>query len=328
MRDLTLMTGQWGDLPLKEICGIARDAGLDGLELAINRNHFDLDRASSPAYRQELLETLDAYGLKCYAVCGGVVGQCVGDAYDPRLDNFAPERYAGKPEEIRKWAIDSMMRLPEACSACGVHIVTGFLGSPIWKMWYSFPQTTESMIEEGYDLIARLWTPILDQFQRCGVRFAFEVHPTEIAFDYYSTQRLFEKLNHHPAFGLNFDPSHLLWQGMNPAVFLRDFAPHVFHVHLKDVSVVLDGRSGILGSYLPFGSTRRAWNFRSLGHGDVDFEQLIRILNENGYDGPLSIEWEDNGMDRLYGLREAVQFARKLDFEPSTIDFDASIKTE
>ena len=102
MRDLTLMTGQWGDLPLKEICGIARDAGLDGLELAINRNHFDLDRASSPAYREELLETLDAYGLKCYAVCGGVVGQCVGDAYDPRLDNFAPERYAGKPEECRR----------------------------------------------------------------------------------------------------------------------------------------------------------------------------------------------------------------------------------
>ena len=329
MRDLTLATGQWGDLPLPDLCAIAQDAGLDGLELTASKNHFNLDRAySQSSYREELLETLAKYGLKCFAVGGALMGQCVGDEYDPRLDNFAPNKYAGKPEEIRKWAIDSMMKLPSACKACGISIVTGFLGSPIWKMWYSFPQTTPEMIEEGYATIVKRWIPILDEFSKQGVKFAFEVHPTEIAFDYYSTQTLLEKLNFHPAFGLNFDPSHLLWQGVNPAVFLQDFSRYVFHVHLKDASVNFDGRRGILGSHLPFGSTRRAWNFRSLGHGDVNFEEIIRILNEIGYSGPLSIEWEDNGMDRIYGLKEAVRFARKLDFEPSKIEFDAAIKNE
>lgn len=329
MRQLTLATGQWGDLPLRDLCKIARDVGLDGLELAVGKNHFDLDRAyGDDTYRQELLDTLAEFGLRSYAVCGALIGQCVGNEYDRRLDNFAPDKYAGKPEEIRKWATDSMMKLPSACRACGIHIVTGFLGSPIWKMWYSFPQTTQEMVEEGYDVIVRRWTPILDEFQRQSVRFAFEVHPTEIAFDYYSTQYLLEKLHYHPAFGLNFDPSHLLWQGVNPAVFLQDFAKHILHVHLKDVSVCFDGRRGILGSYLPFGSMRRAWNFRSLGHGDVNFEEIIRILNEIGYYGPLSVEWEDNGMERLYGLKEAVAFARKLDFEPSGIDFDAALKNK
>lgn len=329
MRKLTLATGQWGDLPLADICRIAREAGLDGLELVVNKNHFDLDRAyGDTAYRDELLETLAENGLGMFAVCGALLGQCVGDEYDKRLDNFAPDRFAGKPEDIRKWAIDSMMKLPWTVKQVGVDVVTGFLGSPIWKMWYSFPQTTEEMIQEGYDTITRLWTPILDEFDKQGVRFAFEVHPTEIAFDYYSTQRLFEALNYHPAFGLNFDPSHLIWQGVNPSVFLQDFAKRVFHVHLKDASVAFDGRRGILGSYLPFGSMKRAWNFRSLGHGDVNFEEIIRILNEIGYAGPLSVEWEDNGMDRLYGLKEAVAFARKLDFEPSAIEFDAAIKTD
>jgi len=329
MRKITLASGQWGDLPLRELCGIVKNAGLDGIELAVGKNHFDLDRAyTDAAYRQELLDTLGEFGLESYAVGGAVIGQCVGDCYDPRLDNFAPEKYAGKPEEIRKWAIEEMMKMPEACAKCGIHIVTGFLGSPIWKMWYSFPQTTEQMVEDGFDTIVERWTPILDEFQKQNVKFAFEVHPTEIAFDYYSTQKLFKKLNYHPAFGLNFDPSHLLWQGMNPAVFLSDFAEHVFHVHLKDVGVNFDGRTGILGSHLPFGSTKRAWNFRSLGHGNVNFEEIMRVLNEIKYMGPLSIEWEDNGMERIYGLNEAAQFARKLDFEPSTIDFDAAIKTD
>lgn len=329
MRQLTLATGQWGDLPLEKLCEIARDAGLDGLELAVCKNHFDLDRAwRESAYRDALMDTLDRYGLKCYAVGGGLIGQCVGDEYDRRLDNFAPECCAGKPEEIRKWAIDSMMKLPGVCKACGIDIVTGFLGSPIWKMWYSFPQTTEEMVEEGYQIIAERWLPILDEFEKQGVRFAFEVHPTEIAFDYYSTQHLFRVLKNHPAFGLNFDPSHLLWQGVDPAVFLQDFIDKVFHVHLKDVGLRFDGRRGVLGSHLPFGSTRRAWNFRSLGHGDVNFEEIMRILNENGYRGPLSVEWEDNGMERIYGLKEAVAFARKLDFEPSEIEFDAALKNE
>ena len=113
---------------------------------------------------------------------------------------------------------------------------------------------------------------------------------------------------------------------MNPALFLRDFSDRVYHVHMKDAAVVLDGRSGILGSHIEFGDNRRGWNFRSLGHGSVNFEEIVRELNAMRYDGPLSVEWEDSGMEREYGASEACAFVRRVDFAPSNIAFDDAMK--
>jgi sugar phosphate isomerase/epimerase len=81
-----------------------------------------------------------------------------------------------------------------------------------------------------------------------------------------------------------------------------------------------------LGSHLQFLVLRRGWNFVSPGHGSVDFETLIREANAAGYTGPLSVEWEDNGMDRLFGAKEALEFTRKIDFSASTVDFDGSME--
>jgi len=86
----------------------------------------------------------------------------------------------------------------------------------------------------------------------------------------------------------------------------------------------LDGRAGILGSHLNFGKQERGWDFRSLGHGGVNFEEIIRQLNHNGYQGPLSIEWEDSGMDREAGAKEACAFVKRVDFRPSGRAFDAA----
>ena len=326
-RPITLATGQWADLELKELCKITSSIGFDGLELMTMDHLFNVDRASrDQQYCDSLRQQLQDYHLDCYAVNAALTGQCVGDNWDPRLDHFVPDRYKGKPEEIRRWAIEQMMKTPAACKNFGVDTVCGFLGSPIWSYFHSYPQTNEKMIKEGFRKIKELWTPIFDEFHLHGVRFAFEVHPAEIAFDYWSTKRLFEELEDHPAFFLNFDPSHLLWQGVDPLVFLQDFGHKVIHVHLKDVAITLDGRNGLLGSHLPFGQSRRGWNFRSLGRGDVDFESIVRILNERGYHGPLSIEWEDNGMDRLEGIEEAFRQAQALNFSPSNLDFDAAMK--
>ena len=165
-------------------------------------------------------------------------------------------------------------------------------------------------------------------FDRCDVKFALEVHPTEIAFDYYSTQKLLATFDRRPTLGINFDPSHLVWQGMDPCLFLRDFADRIYHVHMKDVKVRLDGRAGILGSHIEFGDLRRGWNFVSLGHGDVDFDGIIRELNAMGYQGPLSVEWEDSGMERMFGAKEAYAFTRRTDFAPSDVAFDSALKTD
>lgn len=328
MRPVTITTGQYGDLSFEEVCRSMSEIGYDGLEIACH-THLDAHKyVSDPEYRKYITETLEKYNLHVWALGAHLAGQCVGDNWDPRLDNFAPNAISGNPEKIREWAIDEVKTVAKAASMMGVHIVTCFLGSPIWAYWYSFPQTTQEMVEQGYQRIKELWTPIFDEFDKYDVKFALEVHPTEIAFDYYSTKKLLEVFDHRPTLGLNFDPSHLQWQGCDPCLFIRDFADRIYHVHMKDVKVKLDGRSGILGSHIEFGDLRRGWNFVSLGHGDVDFDGIIRELNAIDYQGPLSVEWEDSGMERMFGAKEAYEFTRKINFEPSRVAFDAALKSE
>ena len=322
-RPVTLFTGQWADLPFEELCKKASQWGYDGLELACWGDHMNVRKAArDKAYVEEKKRILKKHNLGCWALGAHLAGQCVGDNYDPRHDAFAPARVKGKPQKLRQWACEEMVMTARAAKAMGCPVVNGFMGSPVWHAVYSFPPTTEEMIEAGFNKILKLWTPILDEFDRCGVKFALEVHPTEIAFDLYTADRLLTKFGHRAALGFNFDPSHLVWQGIEPHLFIREFADRIYHVHIKDASVTLDGKAGILGSHLPFGDRRRGWNFRSPGHGDVQFEEIIRELNAIGYTGPLSVEWEDNGMDREYGAREACDFVRSVNFAPSAAAFD------
>ncbi|MBD3304943.1 TIM barrel protein [candidate division KSB3 bacterium] len=328
-RPVTLFTGQWADLPFETLCQKASAWGYDGLEIACWGDHMDARQAATdPAYVQAKQDMLSHYGLQCWALSAHLAGQCVGDLYDERLDVFAPEAVRGNPEKIRQWGTEEMQYAAKAAKNMGCYVVNCFMGSPIWKFWYSFPPTPEAMIEKGYAQMLERWTPILDEFDAQGIRLALEVHPTEIAFDFYTAQRLLDIFDLRPTLGFNFDPSHLLWQGMEPHLFLREFAARIYHVHMKDVSVNSDGKAGILGSHLPFGDLRRGWNFRSLGHGDVNFEEIIRELNAMQYTGPLSVEWEDNGMDREYGAQESAEYVKSIDFPPSAILFDMDMKTE
>jgi sugar phosphate isomerase/epimerase len=327
-RPVTLFTGQWADLPFETLCAKAKSFGYDGLEIACWGDHLDLKKAATDQeYVAGKKAVLKKYGLQCWALGTHLIGQCVGDNWDPRLDGFAPNELAGKPEKIRAWAVEYMAYAPLAAKNMGVKVTTGFMGSPIWAYWYSFPQTTEKMIDDGFKSIVKLWTPIFDEYDKYGIKYALEVHPTEIAFDYYSAERLLKEFENRKTLGFNFDPSHLVWQGVSPHVFLRDFSARIYHVHMKDAAVTLDGKAGILGSHITFGDTRRGWNFRSLGHGDVDFENIIRELNAMNYKGPLSVEWEDSGMEREFGATEACAFVRKVDFSPSNIAFDDALKT-
>lgn len=325
-RLVTLMTCQWADMEMEEIFALAKKMGYEGVELACWGKHLDLKRAvEDDSYVKEVKALLDKYGLECRALATHIIGQCVGDYNDPRLNNFAPPQLADQPDKIREWGIEYMKYAPVAARKLGCYVVTSFVGSPIWKYFYSFPQTPEVLIEKGYQEIHDLWAPILDIFEKEGIKYALEVHPGEIAFDYYSTKRLLEKMSDYPCFGVNFDPSHLFWQGVKPELFIRDFADKIYHVHMKDAAVTLDGRSGLLGSHIDFGDARRGWNFRSLGHGDVNFEEIIRALNDIKYEGPLSVEWEDSGMERVYGAAEAAAFVKRIDFAPSDFAFDDAI---
>ncbi|MFA6689784.1 MAG: sugar phosphate isomerase/epimerase family protein [Sphaerochaetaceae bacterium] len=326
-RIVTLASGQFGDLPLEDLCVLAKKMGYDGLELATHA-HFDVQKAlHDQSYIPAVKATLAKHGLQCQAISAHLTGQCVGDVWDERLDNFAPSALAGQPEKIRQWAVEEMKDTARAAQKFGVSVVNGFTGSPIWARWYSYPQTSQRMIDDGYRLIHDLWTPIFDVFDQCGVSFALEVHPTEIAFDYYTTEHLLKLFDYRPTLGINFDPSHLVWQGVDEVGFVRDFASRIYHVHMKDVKMFRNDRAGILGSFLPFGDTRRAWNFVSVGHGDVDFDGIIRELNQAGYEGPLSVEWEDSGMDREFGATESCAYVKKMNFSASAFAFDSALST-
>ena len=108
--------------------------------------------------------------------------------------------------------------------------------------------------------------------------------------------------------------------------FAEEFADRIYHVHVKDSRRSLDGRRSILGSHVNFGDARRGWDFVSPGHGDVEFEELFRALNRIGYEGPLSIEWEDSGMNRELGAQDALAFVRRYAFSPSDVAFDAAMQ--
>jgi sugar phosphate isomerase/epimerase len=258
-RKITLTIAQWSDLPFEQICELASSIGYDGLELSFRPSLINLEKAAcNLSYCEEIREIMRKYHLDSWAISSHIIGKCVGDNYDKRFDLFLPEHLKGKPEDIKKWAIDSMMMVPYAAKNLGCQIVTTFMGSPIWRYFYSFPPTSLDVVEEGFDEVAVIWKPILDEFIKCGVSLALEVHPSEIAFDYYTTQKLVHRFYSHSAFGINFDPSHLMWQGVDPALFLKDFDTYIRHVHMKDVVIERDGRKGLLGSYLPFGDSRRS----------------------------------------------------------------------
>ena len=330
IRPITLFTGQWADLPLEVVCQKAVEFGYEGLELASWGDHFDVFKgAESKAYCDEKRAVLAKYGLKNWAISNHLAGQLICDPNnDKRSDGFAPPEAAGDPEKKRAWAVETMKQTAIAAKNMGLKVVNGFTGSSIWHLIYSFPPLGENQIEDGFKYFSDMWNPILDVFDENGVKFALEVHPTEIAFDIITAERALEAIGRREAFGFNFDPSHLLWQGVDPVKFIRTFPDRIYHVHMKDAMVTLDGTSSILSSCLDFGQPGRGWDFRSLGRGEVDFEEIIRVLNEIGYDGPLSVEWEDAAMDREAGAKEAVNFVKEIDFPPSSRGFDDAFATE
>lgn len=332
-RPITLFTGQWADLPFEEVARLAGEWGYDGLEIACWGDHLDPWRWDDDAYVQGKLDILERHGLNVWTISNHLKGQAVcDDPIDERHRGILPDVVwgDGEPEGVRRRAAEELKNTARLAARLGVKTVTGFTGSSIWKYVAMFPPASEKMVDAGYQDFADRWNPILDVFDECGVRFAHEVHPSEIAYDYWTTQRTLEAIGHREAFGLNWDPSHMVWQDIDPVGFLWDFKDRIYHVHCKDTKKRLaNGRNGRLSSHLPWADPRRGWDFISTGHGDVPWEDAFRMLNAIDYRGPLSVEWEDAGMDRLDGAPEALAFVRRLSgYEPSAAAFDAAFSTK
>jgi sugar phosphate isomerase/epimerase len=339
-RTLTLCTGQWADLKFDDLCKKAKAFGYEGLELACWGEIFNVPQAlEEKDYCKKKWKQMEKYGLVSLSISNHLAGQGVCDLIDERHKSVLPAHVwgDGKPEAVRQRAATEMMNTAKAArkffdaAPAAVKkllkrvVVNGFTGSSIWHLLYSFPPVQPGQIEAGFKDFAKRWRPIMDVFEDEDVYFALEVHPTEIAFDIASAERALEAIGKHKRFGFNYDPSHFGYQGVDYVGFIRQFRDRIFHVHMKDVYwSKTPTRAGVFGGHLNFGNPDRFWDFRSLGRGSIDFEAIIRALNEIGYDGPLSVEWEDSGMDREHGAAEAAAFVRRMDFSPSNIAFDSN----
>ncbi|MBI2803388.1 MAG: sugar phosphate isomerase/epimerase [Planctomycetes bacterium] len=316
-RPVLLFSGQWMHSPLDELARKLGDWGYHGLELCCWGDHFEVQRAlSEDEYCQQKLDLLARHDLQVLALSNHRVGQAVGDRIEPRHRKILPDYVwgDGDPDGVNERATAEMIATVQAAQKLGVGVITGFTGSALWPGVMGYPPNNPGEVQEGLADFANRWAPILDACRDAGIRFALEVHPGQIAFDLHSAEMTLDVLDGRDEFGFTFDPSHLHWQGIDPVEFLRRFRDRVFHVHIKDLAMTLNGRSGVLNAYQPYGDPRRGWEFRSPGHGGIDWESIFRALNAIGYDGPLSIEWSDAGMDRDFGAEEACKFVKRLDF--------------
>lgn len=319
-RPILLFTGPWADVPLDSLATKASEWGYQGVELCCWGDHLEVQRGLiEDGYCPGRLDLLARNDLQVPVVANHKVGQAISDdPIDGRHQPLVPEYVwgDGKPEGVRQRAAEEMMATFRLAEKLGANVVSGFTGSPLWSYVAGYPAPKPTVIAEALKRFAEVWNPLLDAARECGVRFACEVHPGQLAFDLYSAEAVLDALNNREEFGFTFDPSHLHWQGVDPVAFLRRFPDRIYHVHVKDAALTLDGRAGVLAGYWPSGDPRRGWQFRSPGRGGIDWEAVIRTLNEIGYDGPLSVDWHDAGMDREFGAAEACRFVKQLDFDP------------
>ncbi len=347
-RKITLFTGQWADIPLADLLPRVKSMGYDGVELACWGDHFDIQKAlHEDGYVEKKWKLLEDNGLTCFSISNHLIGQAICDPIDERHQAILPPEIwgDGDPEGVRTRAAAEMANAARACrkfmDAAGSHVtdahkaygravVNGFTGSSIWHALYAFPPTSQEYLNKGFQDFAKRFIPILDVFEEVNVDFALEVHPTEIAFDVASAQRALEAVNGHKRFGFNYDPSHLAYQGVDYVKFIRAFADRIYHVHMKDAWWGHgDGTVGVFGGHTDFGDPRRFWDFRSVGRGDIVFEDIIVALNDIQYAGPLSVEWEDGRMDRFHGAEESCDYVRNIDFPSNaTTAFDAAFANE
>ncbi|HMF13953.1 MAG TPA: sugar phosphate isomerase/epimerase [Gemmataceae bacterium] len=221
--------------------------------------------------------------------------------------------------------------------------VSGFVGSPAhcWSHFFLFPPLPTSM--EGHpipdvrqvslELLAERFDPVFKACKKYGVTFDLECHPSERAMgdiesatDYIN---FMNKAGYEGAVGFNLDGSHMEWQGVSVVQFIRELGQYIHCAHIKGVQVIREHtRAGLLGGHRPMGHKLNGWNFVTAGSArDANsVEEIIVELNRAGFDGAISIEWEDNDAEQHAGAKAALMNVRRADLPPSGMRHDEMLK--
>jgi sugar phosphate isomerase/epimerase len=308
---LGIFTALFGDWPLEKVARHVSGLGYEAVELPIwaGNRHLVLDDVLA-GKGKELRKLLADNGLTISAINHGIAGQLSMGPHDSSTDVWAPGM---SPEQKVAYAVEQLKRSARAASELEVPVVNGLIGSHVWDKWYIFPPANEKLYEEGFVLFAERWNGILDEFKKYGVRWGLEVHPTGIAYNIETAEKALAVLDNRPEFGFNFDPSHLVWQLIDPVIFVKTFGKRIFHCHAKDGELQEDEvrRSGVIptGGWM---RPDRGFRFRVPGWGQVDWRRVMTALVSVGYDYVLSFEHEDPVMSPEDGAEKAIAYLRPL----------------
>ncbi len=300
----------YNDQPLDQVLSYVATIGFEMVEIAAwkGSNHIDIDSVVEGG-SQEYLREMGKHGLEISALSNHLEGQLILGPHDESTDDW----FKGTPSEKVKYGTRRMMRTIEAAQSLGVRVVNGFTGVPEWGKWFPFPPANQKIWDGYLNLFKERWLPVLDFAKDHGVKVAFETHPQELNHNLDTAKALVEAGNGHPALGFNYDPSHLVWQGMDTAQFIYELHDRIYHAHAKDVEVIphVVSRTGVL---IPGPWTRvaRGVRFRTVGWGQVPWKQVITALLETGYDYALSVEHEDPCFSRDSGVEQAIAFLKPL----------------
>jgi sugar phosphate isomerase/epimerase len=303
----------FNDMPLAEAAHYFAKLGYEALEIAAEKRsrHLDMDRVlSESSHAAELKKILRDNGLFISALGNHFDGQLVLGPHDVTTDSWSP---AKTPEDKIRHGIEQMKRTAYCANALEVPVVTAFVGSQVWGHWYGFPPMNLELYERAWEVFAERWNPILDVYAEQGVKLALEVHPTEIAYNIETAERALQALNYRKEFGFTLDPSHFVWQLIDPVIFAKKFHDRIFNFHAKDAELQKDelARSGVI----PTGSWSRmdrGFRFRVVGWGQVEWKRLISVLAEIGYDYVLHYEHEDPVFSREEGCEKAAAYLLPL----------------
>ncbi len=310
-----LCTNSFRDLPLADLSVSAAEWGFDGFEAVLGPGHWDLDRISqNPAWLDQIRASLQQHRLDIPLIAAHGLTTVFGDPYGPHWRRILPASVWGEgdPASVVARAQREFQKLIQSAERFGIGMISGFTGSPLWGRLWTYPAPDAAEVDAAFAQLASIWRPLLDLCLGSGVRFAVEIHPGQMAFDIPTAHRLLESLDGHQALGFVVDPAHMVWQGVDPVQFVREFADRIWHVHLKDVSNRLDGSTSLLNSCVLSQHAPRPVEYRLAGRGSVDWESLARMLNRIGYAGAVAVEGRDPHLDRSFAAAEGCQFGKRL----------------
>lgn len=305
-----ISTCYYDDKPLEDVLKYVSGLGYEMVELTSQEpsNHLNLDKVlkgGATAYKK----IVSKYGLAISSINSDHVGALVLGPHDMTTDDI----HKGTPAEKVRYGMETMKKTAEAAAALDVPVVVGLIGAPNWAAWYICPPKYEQIYEEGFKVFAERWNEILDHFGAQGIKFALEVHPHQQAYNIETAEQALKAIKYRKEFGFNFDPSHLLWQGIDPVIFIKKFGDQIYHAHAKDAELVKENiaTSGCMST----GDWRRptrGFRFRVPGWGQVPWKRVMTALMEVGYNYVISYEHEDPVMSREDGCEKTIAFLKPL----------------